>query len=55
MANGNGAAVRSARPTQDEEEENIFIFYPNLIGMSLVHNTRSLANKIQATPASSSP
>ncbi|KAI8932889.1 hypothetical protein NX059_010366 [Plenodomus lindquistii] len=34
--NGNGAAVRS-KPVQDEgEEENIFLFIPNLIGYSRV-------------------
>ena len=34
MANGNGAAVRSRQPPQEEgEEENIFLFIPNLIGM----------------------
>lgn len=31
MANGNGQAVRSREPPQDEEE-NIFLFYPNIIG-----------------------
>lgn len=32
--NGNGAAVR---PTRDEdEEENIFLFVPNLIGRSFL-------------------
>ncbi|KAF2247109.1 hypothetical protein BU26DRAFT_341926 [Trematosphaeria pertusa] len=35
MANGNGAAVRSAKAEHDEEE-NIFLFYPNLIGYSRV-------------------
>lgn len=31
MANGNGTAVRpAAQPAQDQE--NIFLFYPNLIG-----------------------
>ena len=31
--NGNGAAVR---PAEDEEhEENIFLFWPNIIGMSM--------------------
>ena len=34
MANGNGVAVRSAKTAPEEEEkENIFMFYPNLIGM----------------------
>ena len=33
--NGNGAAVR---PTHEEdEEENIFLFVPNLIGRSFLH------------------
>jgi CDP-diacylglycerol--inositol 3-phosphatidyltransferase len=39
MANGNGAAVRAAKPAQ-EEEENIFMFYPNLIGTSLLQTAR---------------
>lgn len=36
MANGNGAAVRSMPSPQTEEEENIFLFYPNLIGYGRV-------------------
>jgi hypothetical protein len=54
MANGNGAAVRSAEPDQDEEE-NIFVFYSNLIGMSLLQAVHPPANQAQATLASSSP
>ncbi|KAF2466454.1 uncharacterized protein BDR25DRAFT_78440 [Lindgomyces ingoldianus] len=36
LANGNGNAVRSSRPEPEEDEENIFLFYPNLIGYSRV-------------------
>ncbi|KAF2194551.1 CDP-diacylglycerol-inositol 3-phosphatidyltransferas-like protein PIS [Zopfia rhizophila CBS 207.26] len=39
LANGNGIAVRPVRhtrPEPEEEEENIFLFYPNLIGYSRV-------------------
>jgi hypothetical protein len=34
MANGNGSIARPAQATtvDEEEEENIFLFYPNLIG-----------------------
>jgi CDP-diacylglycerol--inositol 3-phosphatidyltransferase len=35
MANGNGTAVRSAKASKNEQE-NIFMFIPNLIGMSLL-------------------
>ena len=32
LANGNSSAVRSARSQTQEPEENIFLFYPNLVG-----------------------
>jgi hypothetical protein len=33
LANGNGSAVRPSRVVEEEEdEENIFVFIPNLIG-----------------------
>jgi hypothetical protein len=39
-ANGNAAAVRPTSSTQ-EEEENIFLFIPNLIGEHFVPSTMS--------------
>jgi CDP-diacylglycerol--inositol 3-phosphatidyltransferase len=35
-SNGNGAAVGSTQAPQDDNKENIFLFYPNLIGYSRV-------------------
>jgi CDP-diacylglycerol--inositol 3-phosphatidyltransferase len=35
--NGNGAAVRPAH--EEDEEENIFLFVPNLIGRSFLPRT----------------
>ncbi|KAH7389825.1 CDP-alcohol phosphatidyltransferase-domain-containing protein [Pyrenochaeta sp. MPI-SDFR-AT-0127] len=34
--NGNGAAVRPTQLTHEDEEENIFLFVPNLIGYSRI-------------------
>jgi CDP-diacylglycerol--inositol 3-phosphatidyltransferase len=36
MPNGNGSAVRPAPARAEEADENIFLFYPNLIGYSRV-------------------
>jgi hypothetical protein len=33
LANSNGNVVRPLRIDGEEKEENIFLFYPNLIGM----------------------
>jgi hypothetical protein len=51
----NGAAVRPGRPATQPEEENIFLFIPNLIGASPPSPKDYSADWTQATLASFSP
>ena len=57
MPNGNGSAVRPARAEADEPDENIFLFYPNLIGTMPYPalQIHALTVPLQVTPALSSP
>lgn len=42
--NGNGAAVRPTQSAHDDDDENIFLFVPNLIGSFLLSPSQAPAN-----------
>jgi hypothetical protein len=54
-ANSNGAAVQPTSSAKEHPEENIFLFVPNLIGLSLLSPDSALADMSQATRVSSLP